>query len=124
MINHLLTGCVFAREVWTITLQQLGLLQLAPQPTNFRFAGWWRRAIAAASKEVRKGLNSLIVSVAWEVWKHHNARVFEKRRPCVHEVLRAVRLEGGLVRLEGGLWCSARASKLRESAARSPTFLA
>jgi hypothetical protein len=29
-INHLLVGCVFARQVWSLILQQLGLLQLAP----------------------------------------------------------------------------------------------
>jgi hypothetical protein len=39
-ISHLLVGCVFARQIWTLILQQLGLLQLAPQPTVSRFSGW------------------------------------------------------------------------------------
>jgi hypothetical protein len=55
--------------------------------------------------------------VAWEIWKHRNACVFEKKRPCVQEVLRSVRLEGGL-------WCLAGASKLQELAFRLPSFLA
>ena len=116
-INHLLMGCVFAREVWTICLQQLGLLQLAPQPTTVRFSGWWRKTVAAAPKEARKGLNSLIILVAWEVWKHRNACVFEKKRPSIQDVLRSVSLEGGL-------WCSAGASKLQELMSRSSFFMA
>jgi hypothetical protein len=82
-INHILIGCVFAREVWTITLQHLDFMHLAPQPVVIHFSGWWKRAIAAAAKEVRKGLNSLIILVAWDIWKHRNARVFEKKRLCV-----------------------------------------
>jgi hypothetical protein len=30
----------------------------------------------------RKGLNSLIILVAWEIWKHRNACVFEGVVPC------------------------------------------
>jgi hypothetical protein len=36
-INHILLGCVFAREVWTITLQHLDFMHLAPQPVVIRF---------------------------------------------------------------------------------------
>ena len=100
-------GCVFARQVWTLILPQLGLLQLAPQPTVSRFSGWWKRSIAAVPKEVCKGLNSLIIVVEWEIWKHRNSCVFDNKRPSVQEVIR-------VVSLEGGLWCSAGASKLHE----------
>jgi len=71
-----------------------------------RFSGWWRKTIAAAPKEARKGLNSLIILVAWELWKHCNACVFEKKRPSIQDVLRSVSLEGGL-------WGLAGASKLQ-----------
>ena len=93
-------GCVFARQVWSLILQQLGLLQLAPQPTVTRFSGWWKRSIAAVPKEAHKGLNSLIILVAWEIWKHRNSCVFDNKRLSVQEVIRAVSSEGGL-------WCSA-----------------
>ena len=106
-INHLLVGCVFARQVWALVLHQLGMLQLAPQPTVIRFSGWWKRTTAAVPKDLRKGLNSLIILVAWEIWKHRNSCVFDKKRPSVQEVLRAISSEGGL-------WCSAGASKLQE----------
>ena len=116
-INHLLIGCVFAREVWTIILHHLGVLHLAPQPSNVCFSSWWRKSVAAAPRETRKGLNSLIILVAWELWKHRNACVFEKKRPSIQEVLR-------FVSMEGGLWCSAGASRLHQLVSRSLTSLA
>jgi len=82
-------------------------MQLVPDPSVSRFSGWWRKVIKAVPKEVRRGLNSLIILVAWEVWKHRNDCVFENSRPCIQTVLRAVSIEGGL-------WCSAGASKLQE----------
>ena len=57
-------------------------------------------------KDLRKGLKSLIILVAWEIWKHRNACVFEKLRLNVQDVIRAVNMECGL-------WCMAGASKLR-----------
>jgi len=116
-INHLLIGCVFAREVWTIILHHLGVLHLAPQPSNVCFSSWWRKSVAAAPRETRKGLNSLIILVAWELWKHRNACVFEKKRPSIQDVLRSVSMEGGL-------WCSDGASRLHQLVSRSLTSLA
>jgi hypothetical protein len=111
-INHLLVGCVFARQVWSLVLHQFGLLHLAPQSAVTCFSGWWKRSTAAIPKEVRKGLNSLIILVAWEIWKHRNTCVFDNKRPSVQEVLRTISAEGGL-------WCSAGASKLQELVIRS-----
>jgi len=113
-INHLLVGCVFARQVWFLVFQHLGLLQLAPQPTVTRFSGWWKKTTSDVPKEARKGLNSLIILVAWEIWKHRNTCVFDNMRPNVQEVLRAISSEGGI-------WCSAGASKLQELVLRLPS---
>jgi hypothetical protein len=66
-------------------------------------------------KAERKGLNSLIILVAWEVWEHHNSCVFENATPGIQEVLRAVIAEGNL-------WCSAAARKLQELLVREPTL--
>jgi len=87
-INHLLVGCVFARQVWSLVLQQLGLLQLAPQPSATRFSGWWKRSTAAVPKDARKGLNSLIILVAWEIWKHQNTCVLIIRDQVFRKSLR------------------------------------
>jgi hypothetical protein len=104
-IHHLLVGCVFSRQIWAHVLQQLGLIHLAPETAGSRFFGWWRRSSLAVPKEARKGLNSLIILVAWEIWKHRNACVFDHVRPNTQEVLRAVDIEGSL-------WCMAGASNL------------
>ena len=93
------------------------VIHLAPQPWTARFSSWWRKTAAAASREARKGLNSLIILVAWELWKHRNACVFEKKRPSVQDVLRSVSMQGGL-------WCSAGASRLQELMSRSLFYLA
>uniref|UniRef100_C6JRM6 Reverse transcriptase zinc-binding domain-containing protein n=1 Tax=Sorghum bicolor TaxID=4558 RepID=C6JRM6_SORBI len=76
---------------------------------------WWKRSIAAVPKEIRKGLNSLIILVAWEIWKHRNSCVFDNKRPNIQEVFRAISSEEEL-------WCSAGASKLQELVLRSRPF--
>ncbi|RCV32070.1 hypothetical protein SETIT_6G228500v2 [Setaria italica] len=76
---------------------------LTPEPSASRLSKWWWLAISSVPKEVRRGLNSLIILVAWEVWKHRNSCVFENARPCT-------------------LWCSAGARKLQELLLRSPTL--
>jgi hypothetical protein len=58
------------------------------------------------SKEHRSGLDSFIVLVAWEIWKHRNSCVFDGKRPCVLSVQQAVANECVL-------WCAAEASALQ-----------
>jgi hypothetical protein len=66
-------------------------------------------------KAEQKGLNSLIILVAWEVWMHCNSCVFENATPSIQEVLRAVSTEGNL-------WCSAGARNLQELLVREPAL--
>ena len=94
-INHLLVGCVFARQVWSLVLHQFGLLHLAPQSAVTRFSGWWKRSTAAIPKEARKGLNSLIILVAWEIWKHRNTYVFDNKRQVFRRSLGPLVRRGG-----------------------------
>ncbi|WVZ88496.1 hypothetical protein U9M48_035013 [Paspalum notatum var. saurae] len=106
-IQHLLISCVFAREVWTAILSKLGLAFIAPQPGCTGFTCWWRQSVKRVGKDMRKGLNSLIILVAWQIWKHRNSCVFEGTRPCVQSVVLAV-VE------EGSAWCLAGASALHD----------
>jgi len=114
-IHHILVGCVFTGQIWAQIFQYLGLSSLSPEPTASRFSKWWWKAILSVPKAERKGLNSLIILVAWEVWEHHNSCVFENATPGIQEVLRAVIAEGNL-------WCSAAARKLQELLVREPTL--
>jgi len=72
-----------------------------------RFSKWWCQAIKGFDKKMRKGLNSLIILVAWELWKHRNACVFKGALPDVQLVLEAVTNEDVL-------WCMAGASALKQ----------
>jgi hypothetical protein len=63
-------------------------------------------------KDLRKGLKSLIILVAWELWKHRNSIVFNGGRPDISELLLAVANESAL-------WGMAGASALSSLLARS-----
>jgi len=52
-IQHLLIGCVFARQFWFVILQGYGLAALAPQPTD-SFDVWWDNVDLATSGDGRK----------------------------------------------------------------------
>ncbi|WVZ76358.1 hypothetical protein U9M48_024338 [Paspalum notatum var. saurae] len=110
-VQHLLVSCVFTRQVWTLILNALGLPDLVPQPDGRQFSSWWSGAVSRAPKELKKGLNFLIILVAWEVWKHRNACVFEKIRPCVSVICQEIEKEGSL-------WCLAGNSTLSSLRAR------
>ncbi|WVZ88479.1 LOW QUALITY PROTEIN: hypothetical protein U9M48_034996, partial [Paspalum notatum var. saurae] len=99
-INHLLVSCVFSREIWSTILRFIGLPTAAPQDER-SFSGWWYRAISRVPKEMKKGLNSLIILVAWELWKHINACVFEGVRPSVVLLCQEVERKSSLWRLAG-----------------------
>uniref|UniRef100_A0A0A8Y9S1 Uncharacterized protein n=1 Tax=Arundo donax TaxID=35708 RepID=A0A0A8Y9S1_ARUDO len=69
------------------------------------FFYWWCRSPKRVDKHLRKGLNSLIILVAWELWKHRNGCVFNGDAPSISGVLR-------VVAEEGSLWCAAGAKDL------------
>lgn len=41
-INHLLSACVFARQLWHRLLNWLGLQDVTPTPENGNFYLWWQ----------------------------------------------------------------------------------
>lgn len=106
-IQHILVSCVFARQVWSLILNKLGLLAIATQSGCTRFSAWWCQSIKNVEKSLRKGLDSLIILVAWVIWKNRNSCVFEGATPCIQRVLLAV-VE------EDNMWCLAGASALQD----------
>lgn len=79
----------------------------ALQPSMNRLSSWWFKTVKDTPKEVKKGLNSLIILVAWEIWKHRNDCVFNGASPRISAVLHAVARESSL-------WCIAGAKALLE----------
>jgi hypothetical protein len=100
-IQHLLIGCVVARQVWFSLFHQIGFSQLAPTPTEASFDIWWENVEVAATGDMRKGLNSLVIFGAWCIWKHRNDYVFNGSAPSVAAVLTMAREEDRLWSLAG-----------------------
>ena len=94
-----------ARQVWFFFFQKLGLQGLEPQPDTAVFSTWWCRTIHGIAKDRRKGVNSLIILVVWEIW-NRNERVFNNTTPSVSLIIQTVEEEGAM-------WCAAGAQNLR-----------
>ena len=101
-IQHLLISCGFARQVWFIILQRLGLSSISPVSTS-KFLSWWHRAIEDVPKEMKKGLIHL-----WP-GKFVSTRmsVFNGANPSITILLQTIRNECIL-------WCSAGAKGFQE----------
>lgn len=69
-MQHILVSCVVAREVWFYALATIRMHHAAPAHDMGDFQDWWRRILCRARKEDRKELNTLIILVAWMIWKH------------------------------------------------------
>ena len=74
--QHLLISCVFTWQCWVSIFQNLNLNIDVPANTTIRFSTWWCNTIKSVPKDLRKGLNLLIILVSWEIWKHRNSCVF------------------------------------------------
>jgi hypothetical protein len=42
-------------------------------------------------KSQGKGFNSAVILIAWWLWKHRNACVFEGQSSCAHQLLQSIR---------------------------------
>jgi hypothetical protein len=69
---------VFSRQFWTLIFQKLKLYAVRAPDSTSRFYGWWCCTLTSVPEEMCKGLNSLTILVAWEIWKHRNTCVFMK----------------------------------------------
>ena len=92
-INYLLVTYVFGWEFWFLWLRQIGLQILAPHPEAQSFMEWWRGASAAVEDQASRGLYSLIILGAWNLWNHRNRCVFDGRPPSIATALVQVGVE-------------------------------
>jgi hypothetical protein len=65
-IQHLLTRCVFSRQVWFAILSPLEIGGATPRSNERSFAQWCAKT-ARKVKECKKGVNSLVILTAWVI---------------------------------------------------------
>ena len=53
-IQHLLTTCVVARQVWIRLLHPLELTDLVPRQNETSFADWWRKTMRRVKRSTKK----------------------------------------------------------------------
>jgi len=97
IIQHILVSCVFSRQVWTMILQRLDLLPLTFCLSFLQLVVQCYKRSSQGFEEGFETFNSLIILVAWEIWKQRNSCVFEEARPNVQ--VATFRLNGRLDRL-------------------------
>jgi hypothetical protein len=70
--QHIIVSCVFSRETWTKILCFVGLQAAAPQIEKFcSLVGM----CSQQSAKVEEKRISLIILVAWPIWRHRNVCV-------------------------------------------------
>jgi hypothetical protein len=79
--------------VWFIILQSFGQQPLSPQPDDTSFNDWWESSVPRVDGQIKKGLNSIIILVAWSIWNHLNRCVFDAITPNLNGVLLLIREE-------------------------------
>lgn len=104
-IQHVLTSCVFSRQVWFLLFRRYGFPELSPQAADVVFCDWWLKINGRVPGSMKRGLNSLVILGAWMLWKHRNDCVFNGASPSVQQALRQIADEGNL-------WCLAGARGL------------
>lgn len=70
-IEHLLVGCSHSRETWFRILRQVNLEQRSPDAMS-PFIVWWMEVRKLVAKARRPGFDTLVVLIAWNLWKERN----------------------------------------------------
>ncbi|GJN40912.1 hypothetical protein PR202_gn00329 [Eleusine coracana subsp. coracana] len=84
-----------------MSLAQVGLQALAPQPTDTIFDEWWEKVWQAAPEQQKKGLNSMVAFGAWIILTHRNSCVFEGLAPSMSRALMVSNDERRLLEMAG-----------------------
>jgi hypothetical protein len=100
-IDHLLVGCVFARNYWFKLLSKVNLHNFTPHVYEENTMLWWKRCSDQLHGIAGKGLNSLISLDLWILWNHRNACVFKGLSPCLNSAIKRTEQERDLWVLGG-----------------------
>ncbi|XP_071685055.1 uncharacterized protein [Lolium perenne] len=78
--RHILFECRYSKRIWQQTASWLHCPSLLNDLGSGRdtVLQYWH-AIAASPSTSRKGLQTAVILVGWEIWKERNARVFNNK---------------------------------------------
>ncbi|KAF8669944.1 hypothetical protein HU200_051126 [Digitaria exilis] len=82
-ITHLLTGCVFSRELWFRLLHHVGAKSLTPTTDELSLTSWWTRVRKLIPKVARMMLDTFIALVSWSIWLERNNLTFNRQARSV-----------------------------------------
>jgi hypothetical protein len=78
-VDHILTLCPYARQVWCRVLHSASL-QIADPGYTGNLQRWWTEARKRVRRFDRKRFDSMVICTAWTIWKQRNARAFSNDR--------------------------------------------
>ncbi|PNT64276.1 hypothetical protein BRADI_4g27005v3, partial [Brachypodium distachyon] len=83
-IDHLLLGCVTAREVWFQLLNAWNKVDWLPT-INSELAEWW--SLLNVVGKQRQELATVVTLTTWCIWKQRNKVVFEGEVGTANKIL-------------------------------------
>lgn len=85
-IDHLLIGCMVARQLWFALLTALGLQSLAPAD-SMDVVDWWLTSRAEVTADSRPVLDSVVLLISWCIWKERDNRTFNRVTADLHGMI-------------------------------------
>jgi hypothetical protein len=87
--GHLFLGCAFGRELWFKLLAPVGLATLVPEHDD-NLGAWWLRQRRRLDRNNRPPFDSLMLIIAWCLWKERNARTFRQTSRNARDIFKVV----------------------------------
>lgn len=84
--DHLLVGCVIARQLWFALLSPIGLDSLVPRHDD-ALVDWWLHGRCLLQVEAMLTFETAILLVAWCLWKERNNRTFNRVSAGLRDML-------------------------------------
>jgi hypothetical protein len=78
-LDHILLGCVVAREVWFCCFSLVGI-RMDVLDGNENLEVWRLKERKKFRGKERRHFGTLIMAVCWSLWKHRNAFIFNNVR--------------------------------------------
>lgn len=91
--DHLLLSCFYAWEVWWRVLRHIHLQHLAPN-ADHELRQWWLQMRSLVPPGLSRSFNSLVLLVAWNLWKERNNRTFQRTQAQPTALLEVIAQEG------------------------------